>query len=476
MGPPRPTFEGNDNERGWMDFFQDGVHSFTPSQKKTFVGRILPGFDWSLPVGTPEFQQGYTPYRDASQIGEDNQALFNSFFIRVPCYSFFGKASSRFLSPSVRKYMVGDYDPSDMWDPVQDIRNVAVNHSDPTIKALTKKEEGKIGNPTIPYPGWKCFYNFYGHDISNEDWKNAVVVVPSNGGKDLGEKLSEWRPAQENILDKNWPNYLYGDITDPQTGLTVTAKQIPGTPQSFGGFAIVQGKHKTAQGARPQAVSDEVIAARYNLWSEDALKVYSYQELVDFMVEDGDVPYELIEQACSGRANVAKKPTSYKAASTAQEPRNTQPPTSNTQQPPAPAPPQEQVSTPPPPAPIDEEEEKFWVSKDGKVLPDLYPKSAVDGFVASGSTVLTMPKDQSTTWEAVKAPSTPPAPPVTDDSVELEEVSPTQQALVQATQVADADGLTAEQKAQWEELDAKGPNNLTPEELSEWARLGALMG
>ena len=491
MGPPRPTFERPDSERSWMDYFQDGVHSFTPSAKKSYAGRILPGFDWANnpDPAAPAFKQSIIPYRDASQLDENNQAAFNSFFIRVQAYAFFGNASAKFLSPLTRKQMVGNYGTEDFWDPVLDVRQVASQSTDPNIKNLTKRPKDSREGPVIPYPGWKCFFNFYGHDTSStQEVKNAVLITPNKGGEDLCEKLSEWRPGIEKVLDPNWPDYLFGDITDPQTGLWITASQIPGTPQNFGGFTLVPSSHKSAQGAVQKPVGPDVINARYNIWTEEALMIYSYQDLVNFMVEDGAIPYELIEQACSGKCTVPPKPTSYASASmpTATSPAQTPPAAPTPAAPPAPAPAQAAPPAAPPAAP-EPPEVKYWVTDldTGSVLPDMYAASAVTSFLESGRNLSLMTEDQSSGWKTpaelglggTNPPAGPP-PPAQDTNVPAPATtaaSTPADVLSQGTAPTDTDNapLSDEERARLNELNGIGTEAMTPDQVVEWAQLGS---
>ena len=521
MGPPRPSFEKGEGSKSWMDYFVDGVESFTPSAKKTFAGRLLPGFDWSLPMDSPEFKLGVIPYRDASQIDPDtNQAVLNSFFARLPCYSWFGNTDSRFLSPSARKFMMGNFDPSDMWDPVADIRQVAYQSADPAIKNLTKNDPNSKDGPVIPYPGWKCFFNFYGHDVTNQEWKNAVIIVSNKGGEDLLTKMGEWRPGPEGIIDPNWPDYLFGDITDPARGLLATATQIPSTPQAFGGFVFVPGNHKSANGAQVLSVGPDILRARHNIWSEEALKIYSYQELVNFLVEDGAIPYELIQQACGGRASVPAKPTSYSSASTAPTagqptpapvaaapapaPVAAAPAPAPTPAPapvaaaPAPAPAPAPVAAAPAPAPDPVvAEPKFWVTNTATGVCESTPLAAgvIEHDLAHGASYMLMTEDQSSGWKSPEElgfagpPQSPPsaapapapvaaaptpAPAPAAAPTPAEPTSAPQQALAQHTAPTQAAGaLQADEKARFAELDAKGVLGMTNDEVSEWALLGS---
>jgi hypothetical protein len=500
-----------------MDYFQPGVTAFVPTAKKTFVGRILPGFDWRFPADSAEFKNAVIPYRDsATEDPETKQGVLNSFFIRVPAYSWFGNAKARFLSPAARRNMVEPYEASDLWDPVTDVRNFALQSANPDIKNLAKKPVSAKEGPVLPYPGWKCLFNYYGHDVTEHGWKNAVIVVSDTGGTDLVDKLSEWRPGIESVVDTEWPDYLFGDITHPETGLLTTAAQIPGNPQAFSGFTLTSGTHKSAQGVQRMAVPPQAVQGRYNIWSSDCLKIYTYQELVDFLVEDGAIPYELVQQACGGRSNVGKKPTSFAAAT---QPWQTADVVSNAMPaPPTPAP----APAPPAPAPAFIAGKKFWVTDmtTNTVLSGLQTEQDVAEKVSQGAQYFLMSEDQSGGWmpastfgfmppapaapapaapvampapaapapaapAAMPAPAAPVAPVAPVVPMSMPSAPPTpelpQQAksaieMSLAIQAGNVLPRTEIQQTRFTELSEKGYANLSIEETREYLELNTIYG
>lgn len=299
----------------WGGYYKSGVYGSTPTQKKMFSGRILPAFDYSLSMADTTFQTSWAPYRNKDNIDpETNQPVLNAFFAVVSAYSWFGNKQVSFLSPSTLRFTHNINRGPELIDPLQDIRNFAKKHEDPAIRAMTERpannKEAKI---ILPYPSRRYVFNFYGTAGTDRNQRNYLIDVSPKAFEDLAGKLSEWRPAHEHPLDPNWPNYLYGDITDPNNGIMVDTVSIPSNPQPFNGFVFTSGSHKSTKGVRQSPVPVEALAGRYHLYGDNsAFKILSAQEIVDFLVEDGSVPYHLIQEVCSNYANVPAQPSKAK--------------------------------------------------------------------------------------------------------------------------------------------------------------------
>jgi hypothetical protein len=368
------------NEGGssyWGGYFKNGIYGGTPSKNKSFSGRILPMFDY---MGTsradPDFPKSWAPYRDKGNINQETgQPDLVAFFGVGLCYSWFGNKQVSFLSPHTYKYTHGHEKRNEMTDPLSDIHRYAKKHEDPKIRALTEREENKKDAKVIlPYPQLRYFFNFYGTSGVDRTPKNYVIDFSSKGFNDLCGKLGEWRPNHERVVDQDWPDYLFGDITNPDTGILIDTVALPSSPQPFNGIIFTAGSHKSSKGVQVKPVPDEALIKRIHFYGDDmGFKIKSAQEIVDFLVEDGSVPYFLIEEVCSNYANVPPEPSRAKvfAGNTAEEdeeaayvPRN--PMVSK----PAPAP--QPVSRPvvapaaPPAPPPPAAEQMYWISVNGK--------------------------------------------------------------------------------------------------------------
>lgn len=420
----------------WGGYFKTGVYGGTPTQKKMYSGRILPAFNYQLSQADSEFQTSWMAYRNSDNIDpETNQPVLTAFFAVVAAYSWFGNKQVSFLSPSTLRFTHSVSRGPELIDPVQDIRNFAKKHEDPFIRALTERPENKKdAKIVIPYAQRRYVFNFYGTAGTDRNVRNYLVDVSQKAFEDLSGKLSEWRPAHEQMLDSNWPNYLYGDITDPQNGVLVETTSIPSNPQPFNGFVFTNGAHKSLKGVRQQPVPQEALAGRYHLYGDkSAFKVMGAQEIVEFLVEDGAIPYHLIEEVCSNYAHVPPRPSKAKVfPGSSEEEEDINSFTSPVPNPFSPAgiaakapampvaakptdtPPweaQPSVKAPPSLPPAVAQEEKYWVSVNGNVEDAAYSRAEVQNLINKNPTQAFMVCEQnSNTWKSlVEAQFTAPA-------------------------------------------------------------------
>jgi hypothetical protein len=428
----------------WGGYFKPGVYGGTPTQKKSYSGRILPAFNYALSQADSEFQTSWMPYRNADNIdSETNQPVLSAFFAVVAAYSWFGNKQVSFLSPSTLRFTHSVSKGPELIDPVQDIRNFAKKHEDPAIRALTERPENKKdAKIVIPYPQRRYVFNFYGNNGVDRNPRNYLIDVSQKAFEDLAGKLSEWRPAHEQTIDPNWSNYLYGDITDPQSGVMVETTSIPSNPQPFNGFVFTTGSHKSLKGVRQYPVPPEALAGRYHLYGDNsAFKIMGAQEIVEFLVEDGAIPYHLIEEVCSNYAHVPARPnkgTVFPGSASEEDDMDSyRPPVVNpfAQKPaapaikPAPAPvhtteappwemPASMNTPPPPPAPA---EERFWASMNGNIDDNTYTRPEVQDIINKnpGYTFMLCSTGANSAWQTpaesgftvqVNKPK-PPAPP-----------------------------------------------------------------
>ena len=301
------------NEGGsyWGGYLKQGIYGATPTQKKAFTGRILPMFDYDLSTADENFLRSWSPYRNADKINSaTGQPELTGFFGVAACYSWFGNKNVSFVSPSSRRFIQGITKGAELIDPVFDIRMYAKKHADPAIRALIERNENKKdAKVVLPYANIRYFFNFYGSTNSDRIIKNYVIDVSKKGFEDLADKLGEWRPGHETVLDPAWPNYLFGDITNPALGLMVDTVQIPGNPQPFNGFIFTNTSHKSLKGTRQLAVPEEALLNRVHFYGDNsAFKIMDAQEIVDFLVEDGAIPYHLIQEVCSHYCSVPPEP------------------------------------------------------------------------------------------------------------------------------------------------------------------------
>lgn len=478
----------------WGGYYKPGIYGGTPTQKKMFSGRILPAFNYALSQADADFQSSWMPYRNADNIdAETNQPVLSAFFAVVAAYSWFGNKQVSFLSPSTLRFTHSISRGPELIDPVQDIRNFAKKHDDPAIRALTERPENKKdAKIVIPYPQRRYVFNFFGTAGTDRNVRNYLVDVSQKAFEDLAGKLSEWRPAHEQTIDPNWPHYLYGDITDPQSGVMVETTPIPSTPQPFNGFVFTSGSHKSLKGVRQYPVPPEAMTGRYHLYGDSsAFKVMGAQEIIEFLVEDGAIPYHLIEEVCSNYAHIPPSPSRAKVfpGSTSEEDLDSfRPPVANpfaqkpaaVQQaapyrPPAPPVPVQQETPPwetpatlsPPPPAMVAPEERFWVSMNGNTEDEPITRSEAQSLISmhTTSTFMICGTDTKSVWQTPaeagfvvqankpKPPALPQPAPAPSSLPSITATPPP--AVVAPVAPPSTSVLTDEEKVAYDELKAK---------------------
>lgn len=488
----------------WGGYYKPGVFSCTPTQKKSFTGRILPAYDYSLSQADFEFKTSWGAYRNIDNVDpQTGQPVLASFFAVASCYSWFGNKQVSFLSPTTLRTIAGISRGPELTDPVLDLRNYAKKHADPAVRALTEREEQKKDSKIIlPYAQKRYIFNTYGTVGVDRTYKNYLVDVSQKAFEDLAMKLAEWRPSHEAVHDANWPNYLFGDITNPDNGLSVITASIPSNPQPFNGFMFTSGSHKSLKGTTPMPVPEAALAGRYKLYGEEnVFKIMSAQEIVDFLVEDRAVPYYLIQEVCSNYCNVPPEPkrsVMYSGGSPTDDEEAraasayTPPiPVAATSPRPAPPPPPPAPTPPPPPPPAPKavvQETKYWVSVDGAVLPAPVAKSALadvlNANIASNPSYCAV---GDTTWHShaelqqAAKPAAPPPPPAptakpADDPPPWETVvsttptsTPPKVEAKASAAVQELKGLTPEEKEDMQNI-LRRLNEASPEEMTRYVR------
>lgn len=404
----------------WGGYYKTGVYGVTPTQKKSYSGRILPAFNYTMSQADSEFNTSFAPYRNVDNVdAETNQPVLNAFFAVVAGYTFFGNKNVSFLSPSTLRFTQSISKGPELIDPVQDIRNFAKKHEDPAIRALTERPENKKdAKIVIPYPQRRYVFNFFGTGGIDRNPRNYAIDVSQKAFEDLAGKMSEWRPAHEQTIDPNWPNYLYGDITDPATGIVVETTSIPSTPQPFNGFVFTTGSHKTLKGVRQYPVPTEALSNRYHFYGDNSVfKVMGAQEIVEFLVEDGAIPYHLIEEVCSHYAHVPARPSKAKvfagSSSSEEDMDSFTPPVVNpfTQTSAAAKPyvPQDTLPWAVAAEPVKAaapayaaQEPKYWVSTNGDVDNETFTRTEVQRLISAspGHTFMVCGAEENSAWQS----------------------------------------------------------------------------
>ena len=311
-GEPTRTFQS--------PFFQAEVKSLELRTKDVYKLRLLPAFNRDILPDDPSYKISYLPYRRTNgDIDKVTQTpAFTDWYYIMQGYTWLGRQGKGFLSPLNLHEgpMAGGI------DPIADCLFYARRHEDPSVKALAKKPENvKNAKAIIPSTRRFCFFNAYA------ERENAWDVYACWGSQttleDLKTQLAIKGGRGDQIISPAFQEFLYGDVTDPQEGLLATVKKgtIGIGNQTLETSLFTFSKNtQSLDGAElfPYDPASEagqaILAARYDFMDDTVVKVATYQEILDYIVEDGTIPYWLIEEACSNFGTLAPEPASSKAA------------------------------------------------------------------------------------------------------------------------------------------------------------------
>lgn len=292
-------------------FFKDGVQTqiiSAPKEGHSLDVIILPSFDMSK--GPSEFKTSYCPYREQNSDLIDpitKTPAFTHWAKSCRAYTYFGNSRQNFVSPLTGKAYRGvkskrdnklRYYPPYNTDPIVDIANYIFFNKDSVDAAssrlFAKSEDGQT--KSLPRAPKTYVLSNALVSIDKGDWQFKVIAYSETAYVDLINILAQMTGKSQNGLTPAFDDYLFGDITDPLTGSILSVSLKPGNGISFAGFNI-SSDNRTLLGRRaiPQGlITPEVLSKRVVLNDTDYLDVWSYQQIVDFLIEDGTIPINII--------------------------------------------------------------------------------------------------------------------------------------------------------------------------------------
>jgi hypothetical protein len=302
---------------GVAGIFQHGVKALQPGARDRDVYvRILPAFDPHLALHDQSYRQSVGEYRlRDGQIDSDTKSeAFTPWYLQVIAYTYLGNTKEGILSPLTLKGM-GGVSLEECACPIHDLYQKARNSDRPDWKALAFAEkEADRRDIALPFQPVHVLFNAL-WTVGNKGWEQGVFMLKTTGLKHLKTQLCWPARADSAPLDRNWPHYLLGDVTNPETGLTARVyKSQVGTVETYCAHMTMEDFKST--GCQVMPVGPQQLQNRRILGSDETLKLLTYQEIVDWVLYDGFLPRDLVREACGARANIpASDPPTYATAS-----------------------------------------------------------------------------------------------------------------------------------------------------------------
>lgn len=304
----------NNGKRLYMFHPNAKISSVFINKKTRLEGCILPAFDSSMDKMDTAYKASYSPYRVPNVTDpETGCPYFSDWFVTLGGYNYYGNGKMNFFSPK----SIG------LPDPIQDIRDYCWklhNANDFTYDYLINRPE-KFGDPhALPKVTQLTLLNVvcpatYDKDPVQGD-SNRVLILKSAATDKLFEDLNTPTPnGMTNTSGDQWADiFCYGDVTNPNNAIkfSVTQSRLDNNMEfaclSFGSVRL-NGMQRVLSCKRTE-IDPQFLEGRFDLTDLDnIIYIPTYQEIVDMLIQDNLVPFDLIETVCGEKANVRREVT-----------------------------------------------------------------------------------------------------------------------------------------------------------------------
>lgn len=288
--------------------------------KVEIKGVILPAFDPTLNEKDESRPLSYGSYRDTDSVNANGDYELSAWSVSVDGYNFMGNSMQTFVSPAI---IHKD-------DPIIDLRKHIYNlrkDGDETYMNLVErpaKVDWREFKVALPGTQTMVLVNFWGtggnaksDDVAEK--KNRVLMLKPTAWCHLMDDLNKERPASVRVpRDPENADYLLGDVTHPDHALEFTTKAIEAkgrTGNTFQAVVVDFGNLVAAPGGGKQlnckevAIPENILAGRLDLADcDNVLHIPTYDEIVDMLIEDGMVPFDLINLVCGPKCSKPLQP------------------------------------------------------------------------------------------------------------------------------------------------------------------------
>ena len=294
------SFSDNEERGSGLRYLQSSIPTVSLSTKTSPRGYILPAFNSNMSPRDTQYATSHESYRIPNTVDRDTgEPKFSAWYYTLPCYDFFGKGYHSFISPTA----------FGMGDPINDLRrhifSLRKYSSDIQFMYLvskdywTNQEDKNDYKKKVALPNAQkyTFINVWADSGSERDteFKNRVLILKPGAAKELFKTLNAERSLRDGASnDLLWPDYKIGDITNPDPAPMFGVKLIPTETNANITFPVL------AFGTSPNygKLTDEMLRGRYALDDDNVLYVPTYDEIVQILLDNGEVPYDLLRQVC----------------------------------------------------------------------------------------------------------------------------------------------------------------------------------
>lgn len=365
-----------------------------------FAGRILPDFDRyrAADLTEEEYLVSYGSYRmDCPEEDGDlscaGRKAMSQFAIIVPEYTYVGRGEHVIVSPTMKQLCFGEPGPEvtgdindrdALADIIQEIRR---GSQEDFIKLMTKPKTENGGRTAsiksrsiVPRRENRFYCNVWG-GINNE-WSPTVFRNSHMSYTDLRSMANEYRPISStpryskdvDPIYAEAEEFILGDFTHPLTGLKFDLKKTKKEDRTFLKF-FFGNNGVDLTNCTEVPVPSEILKKRVDLYDIDNWNILPYKDLVKLLVEETEIPMDVINRACGHYVTVPTRtnpvhidmpPASQPSDAVTSMGQGSGPSTTQTQQPPATslAPPVEEEEQ----IPMNHDNDPVSVVKDGEAV------------------------------------------------------------------------------------------------------------
>lgn len=301
----------SDNQRNFNSsiFVKNGISSMILKKPKPGAAptriRILPSFDYSL-YQTESFKTSVLPFKTPDQKGMTDWAA------AVKGYLYFGDLWAHFLSPATMQ--PGAAFPRKFTDPIADLRafiyqgnkhqytlsdGITPLISQEAMDLILPDPNSQFKAPKLPSkPRDFVLVNALVENSETKAWE-AKVVILTKQAFNLLEDILDMRPKKSDPeITPAYPDYLFGDITDMQTGCILEAREVKTDSNTKALTLCPSSDNKSLVGWVNKPVSVDDLKSRAVLVDPDeVLDIWDYQKILDQLCKDPMIPTDILQLA-----------------------------------------------------------------------------------------------------------------------------------------------------------------------------------
>ena len=297
----------NTNTTSFPMFCKEGIES---SQLKIKDGgtvrfRILPSLDLSS-SSAENFYETVVPYKNPD-------GSLTNWVVMVKGYTFFGQLNTNFLSPATY-HMSAKYPPRGC-DPVKDLAafikfNAKEMYPGTNTPLITDDElllingvEGDIYSKILPQrPRVFALINALVENPTTKIWKAQILVMPEYILENFTQVLKQKTGRNDKIIDPNFEDFLFGDVTSPEYGC-VNEARINNKLKIGNTELCASATNEDLVGYVPMPITKEDLLKRKFLHDADhVLDVKTSQEVLDILCKDPAIPLDTLKKAYEFKA------------------------------------------------------------------------------------------------------------------------------------------------------------------------------